>query len=206
LEIEVNWRLIILLIILAVIVLAGLFLVPHFWTASQEPVAEVTPTVIDKSPVQEIVAKPVDIEFRNESEWQVDGVEECLPKLKLWLSDRYPLTSLTVVLTDTVRADMVLIVQQSAPDTPEAEVAGVCEEKNSNELICTTAVKQGVESENLDVAMTVEVAWLIQEFYRPKTKESWEKLQSNQTGLEMFQPLIIKENDQWVSDCLHLAR
>ena len=205
-EIEVNWRVVILLVILAAIVLAGLFLAPRFLVADKKPVAEITPVVTDAPPVQKVVANPVDIAFRNESAWQVTGVEECLPKLQSWLGDRYPITNLTVVMTDTVSSDMVLATQQSAPNSMDAEVAGICVERSEGDLACNIAVMQGNESDNLNVAAIVEIAWLIQEFYRPKTKASWEELQHQKQGFEAFQPLIIKENDQWTSDCLHLAR
>jgi len=206
LEIEVNWRAVILLIILAVIVVAGLFLAPRFRVSGRKRGAETTAVATDAPSTQEVVANPIDIEFQNDSSWRVTGIDECLPKFKNWLGDQYPLASLTVVMTDTVNADMVLATRQSGSNAPDAEVTGECAEENKDNLICNIAVKQGEESDNLDVAATVEIAWLVQEFYRPKTKDSWEKLQHQKQGFEAFQPLITMEDNQWTSDCLHLTR
>ncbi len=208
-EVEFNWRVIFLVFILAMLILAGLILVPHFLASSRNPVVEVTSVVTDTPLAQEVVANPVDIEFRNESDWQVSGVEECLPRLKSWLGDRYPLSSLTVVMTNTVTPEMAVgIVVPDKDDKKTARLKGICKNENgdSDALVCVMAVKQGGPGNELSVAATVEMAWLIQEFYRPKTKSSWEEIQNQKQGFEIFQPLIIKEDNQWVSDCLHLAR
>ena len=202
-EIEVNWRRLFLIIgIIALVILAAVF-VPRFMNRSPvqatEAVATVTPT-----PAHQKVVANVDITLDNRSEWKIEGWDECLPMLSAWIGEQYPLQSLTVVVTDTVSPDMVLGVSQTGGDEHKATVYGKYEEKDDQGLNLTVAIKQGEPGNNLDTAMTVEIAWLVQEFYRPKTKESWQK--SQHEGLEIFQPLIHKENDQWVSDCLHLTR
>ncbi len=207
-EIEVNWRAVILLVILVAIVLAGLFLAPRFLVAGKKPVAETTPVVTDTPPVQEVVANPVDIEFHNESAWQVTGVEECLPKLQSWLGDRYQVESITFVITNTVTANMA--VGTVFPDPreswpPDVSVKGICEEEAANQLTCIIGVEKGGPGPKLDMAASVEMAQLVADFYRPRTKEAWSAWTKNWKW-ENFQPLIIKENDQWTSDCLHLAR
>ena len=202
-EIEVNWRRLFLIIgIIALVILAAVF-VPRFMNRSPvqatEAVATITPT-----PAHQKVVANVDITLDNRSEWKIEGWDECLPMLSAWIGEQYPLQSLTVVVTNTVSPDMVLGVSQTGGDEPEATVFGKYEEKDDQGLNLTVAVKQGEPGNNLDTAMTVEIAWLVREFYRPKTKEAWQK--SQHEGLAVFRPLIHKEDEQWVSDCLHLTR
>ena len=201
-EIEVNWtRLFLIIGIVALIILALVF-VPRF--LNRPPVEATENATATPTPAPQKVIANMDITLDNHSEWQIEGLDECLSKLSAWIGEQYPLQSMTVVVTDTASPDMVMGVSQTGGDEPKATVYGKYEEDGDQGLNLTVAVKQGKPGNNLDTAMTVAIAWLVREFYRPKTKEAWQK--SQHEGLEVFQPLIHKESDQWVSDCLHLTR
>jgi len=202
LEVEFNWKRLFLfgaLLILAVALFVIWSVAPGMLFAKN---AKTPTTMPASSATQQIVASDVDINIDNQSSWKVEGVDACLPALKAWLGD-YPLESLTVVFTDTVTPEMALSVLQSGKGHPDADVTGQCEEREAYHILCTLAIKQGEPSSNLDVAITVEMAWLVKEFYRPKTKEAWES-QTEKNTLPDFQPLIKKENDEWISQCLHV--
>ena len=206
-EIEVNWRRLFLIIgIIALVILAAVF-VPRFMNRpsvqATEAVATVTPT-----PAHQKVVANVDITLDNRSEWKIEGWDECLPMLSAWIGEQYPLQSLTVVVTDTVTSDMA--VSAVFPDPreswpPDVSVNGKCIEKDQNKLTCIIGVKKGNPGPTLDMLATVEIAQIVADHYRSKTKKAWEKWSQNWKW-ENFQPLIHKENDQWVSDCLHLTR
>ena len=200
-EVEFNWRMLFLLLLLAAVISGAVLLAPHF-AGKPSPTPTVERAELDTP--QKIVANPIQVQFQNDSSWQVNGVQTCLPQLKIWLGD-YPLKNLTVIITDTVSADMALGVTQSSEGTPDAKVKGKCEEKAQDELTCFIAVMQGEPSANLDVAVTVGIVSLIQDFYRPRTKDAW-KNQIGKDFLTNFQPLIAKENGEWISNCLHLTR
>lgn len=199
-EVEFNWKRIFVIIVIIALV-AGAFALWRFSPTvhTAKKVSSITPTPAPPK----VVASNININLENQSGWKVEGLEACLPKLNAWL-DRYPLESLTVVITDTASPDMVIGVTQTSENEPKATVFGKYEEIDGQHLNLIIAVKEGEPSDNLNVAMTVETAWLVREYFRPKTKEAWN--QRNQEGLEVFQPLIHKENSQWVSDCLHLDR
>ena len=198
-EVEFDKKRFFLVIFLLAIIAGGILLWPTL--SSSLPALGKTQNTPTPTTGQKVVASKVDITIQNKSAWQVSGVGECLPTLDAWLAD-YPLKSLTVVITDTVSADMTLGVTQSGQGVSDAKVKGKCEEMAKDELTCFIAIQQGEPAPNLDVAATVEVATLIQDFYRPKTKSAWE----NQDGniLSTFQPLIEMENNVWKSNCLHL--
>ena len=201
-EVEFNRRGFALIALIAVLLVVGAYVLwPQLQPSNltDADMASIKATLI---PEQKIVASDLEINFDNQSSWQVEGVEECLPLLTEWL-DGYPLQSLNVVITDTVDSEMVLGVVQSGQNAPDARVRGRCEEQTPNELSCFMAVEQGEPGPNLDVAATVEVALLVQDYFRPRTQSAW-KNQKN--GLEQFQPLIHQEGDEWKSNCLHLTR
>ncbi len=204
-EIEFNRRTLILIIAITTLLLATVFLLIRMRPNSAPATRHHALTPTRPSSSQKAAAGNSHIDFVNQSAWQVTGVDACLPKLEAWLGNRYPLQKLTVAITDTVRDGMTLAVQQSGDDgASDAIVRGKCEAAKEKAVICTLAVAQGRPGRNLDVAATVAIAWLVEDFYRPKTKTAWR--QPNQGGLEAFQPLISKENGSWQSDCLHLVR
>ena len=199
-EIEVNRKRLFLIVgILALIILAAV-LAPRLNRSpvrATEALATATPT-----PAHQKVVANVDITLNNQSQWQVEGWDECLPKLQTWIGEQYPLQRLTVVITDTVSPDMVIGVKQTEGSGPDAAVKGKYE-KTEDGLTLTIAVTEGESGDKLDVALTVETALLVQEYARPKTRAAWN---NHRNGLEQFRPLISKEKDQWISQCLHLAR
>ena len=204
-EIEVNWRRFILIVLAIALVGGGAFVaLPQLQNRNQadDELADLKATLVPER--QKIVASDLKINFENRSSWQVEGVEECLPLLSAWLNG-YPLETLSVVITDTVSPDMTLGVVQSGQNSPDAKVRGKCEDSTENELVCFMAVEQGEPSPNLDVAATMEIAWLVKDFYRPKTKDAWNR-QAEKNVMADFQPLIKMENEEWKSNCLHLTR
>jgi len=205
LEIEFPRRahlLIALITLIAVLLLAGVLLLSQFGSG-EKMVLFSRPTPTASAP--KVVADEKGVQIVNQSAWQIEGVEDCLPQFSAWLNDLYPVPNLTVVVTDTVTDDMVVVVRQSGRNgAPDAAVAGTCEPDGGQGARCTIAIQQGEPSPNLDVAATVEMVWLVQEFYRPRTRKAWNQGQS--TGLAAFRPLIHQEGEQWQSDCLHLTR
>jgi len=197
LEIEFNWRKLLFFVFIALILGGALLLLPRYLSDKLNT---------HSAAINNQNAHSVAIKVDNQSAWRIEGVNDCLPKLSAWMGEKSPVENLTVIVTDTVSADMAVAVQQSGhAGNPDAEVTGKCEKTEADNVLCTIAVKRGSTSPNLDVAATVEIAWLVQEFYRPKTKAAWEKAQL-QNGLDVFQPLIHQEDEQWISDCLHIAR
>ena len=199
-EVEFIWKRI-FVIILIIALVAGYF---ALWQALPTAhMAKKSSSITPTPAPPKVVASDINIRLENQSGWKVEGLDACLPKLNAWL-DQYPLESLTVVITDTVSPDMVIGVTQTSENEPKATVFGKYEEIDGQDLNLIVAVKEGEPGDNLDVAMTVETALLVQDHFRPRTKNDWS--QNEQEGLEVFQPLIHKENSQWVSDCLHLDR
>ena len=205
-EIEVNWRRLFLIIgIIALAILAVVF-IPRFPNRSPVQATEAVATGTPTSAPQKVVAN-VNITLDNQSQWKVDGLDECLPKLSAWIGEQYPLQSLTVIITDTVTSDMA--VSAVFPDPreswpPDVSVNGKCSEKDRGYLTCVVGVKKGAPGPTLDMLASVELAQLVADYYRPKTKKAWKEWSQNWKW-ENFQPLIHKENDQWVSNCLHLT-
>ena len=208
-EIEINWRRFILIVLAIALVGGGAFVaLPQLQNRNQadDELADLKATLVPER--QKIVASDLKINFENRSSWQVEGVEECLPLLNDWLGEQYPLQSLAVIITDTVTSDMA--VSTVFPDPreswpPDASVNGKCNEKDIGYLTCVVGVKKGAPGPTLDMLVSVELAQLVADYYRPKTKKAWEEWTKNWKW-ENFQPLIHKEGDQWVSDCLHLIR
>ena len=200
-EVEINWRRLILISFLAAMLIVAAYAVPRMLSTRESNAALSTSTPSSPSE-QKVAASEVTIHFDNQSAWKLNGVEACLPKLQAWIGEQYPLQKLAVVITDTVSPDMVIGVRQTGGDEPDAIVRGKYEETEDG-LILTIAVVEGEPGDNLDVALTVETALLAQEYARPKTKAAWK---NQQNGLDRFRPLISKEEDQWTSRCLHLAR
>ena len=201
-EVEFNRRSFTMLILVIALVGGAFIALPrlHDRYQADEELAGLKATQVPER--QKVVASDLEINFENQSSWQIEGVEECLPLLNAWLSD-YSLQQLTIVMTDTVTDDMVIGVRQSGKDAPDASVTGMYQETDQGLKLVITVEEGQPGSANLDVAVTVETALLVQEYFRPKTKETW---RNRQNGLEQFQPLIHKEGDEWKSNCLHLTR
>ena len=203
-EVELNWRRFALIALIASLLVGGAYIL---WPRLQSNIQANTDMEAIKAtlvPGQKIVANKLNINFENQSSWKVEGIETCLPKLSAWIGERYPLQTLTIMITDTVSPDMAISVQQSRETEPDALVTGKYEETENQGLTLTIAVKEGKPgSTNLDVAVTVEAAALVYDYFRPRTQEY---LKSQKDGLKQFQPLIRKEDGQWISDCLHLTR
>ena len=204
-EVEFNWKRLFLfgaLLILAVALFVIWSVAPGMLFAKN---AKTPTTMPASSATQQIVVSDVDINIDNQSSWKVEGVDECLPKLQTWLGD-YPLESLTVVFTDTVTPDMAVSAvfpdpQESWP--PDYSVRGQCDEVASGKLTCTIGVEKGNQGKVLDMLTTVEVAQLVADYYRPRTKEAAKNWTKNWKW-KNFEPLIKKENDEWTSQCLHV--
>jgi hypothetical protein len=207
LEINLNRRTLAQGVILIILLLAGFFFLHQIRPGGNPPLADDALAPTHTPPPQTVAGSDLAIDFVNQSAWQVNGVDACLPELSVWLESRYPIRKLTIVVTDAESEKMALAVRQSGENgAPDAEVAGKCTAAKANELTCSIVIKEGDPSPNLDVAATVELAWLLREFYRPKTRDAWNKLQSDKDGLESYQPLISKEGGRWRSNCLHLTR
>jgi len=206
LEVEFNAKRFFLIIIVIVIVAGGAFILwlgmSNMRTATSGATPSATPTLSQK------VVANLEIDLDNQSSWKVSGVDECLPKLNDWLDDKYPVKSLTVVITDTVTPDMTLGAAYPHPlldhADPEAIVVGNCQESGNNGLSCQMAVQKGDQGESLDVAASVEIVQLVQWHFRPKTKKGWAEWQKNWKW-ENYRPIIEKEGAQWQSACLHLT-
>ena len=205
-EVELNWHRFALIALIASLLVGGAYFLWPRLPSNTQVTADMEAVKATVVPRQKVVANNLNGNFENQSSWKVEGIETCLPKLSAWIGERYPLQTITIVITDTVSPDMVIGVKQSGQNAPNAVVMGKHKKNEEEEggLVLTIAIKEGKpETANLDVAITVEMAALVYDYFRPKTKGAWE---NQNDGLEQFQPLIRKEDGQWISDCLHLTR
>ena len=209
-EVEVRARTLVMGAIVVVLALAGL-LVLTFSSGEKERAGGRAPVRAAAAPTPTAAPRVrVVVENRSE-EWEVHGLDECLPKLRSWLERRgYPLRSVTLVVTDTVTPEMAVSTVWPDPRDawpPTHEVSGVCRGDPASPE-CVLAVEKGEPGPTLALIASVELANVVYDFYRPRRQGLVdENGRIKEWGWELFTPLIEKQEDgTWRSACISLSR
>ena len=140
--------------------------------------------------------------FHDESEtwtWQ----NACADELARFVTGNgFPVSQLTITLVDE-DADLPLGVAYPAAGAPEALALTTCTEADGG-LACQVTVGNGAPGDALDTAVATALGYGVREYFRVKTRESWNEKQPWRWA--EFVPLIEQDGDVWRSVCLEVEK
>jgi hypothetical protein len=166
---------------------------------SEWPAPPLGPTLGDPPPTH-VDAAPVAITFIDESRaWTWSN--RCQVALGRFIADNnYPLRQVTLSLVDS-DPTLPLGVVYPDPAEPDALVFTGCRQQGEG-LACQVSLGAGRPGSSLDTAMTVALAYGIQEHFRPRTRELWEA--GRGWDWAVYQPLVEQAGTVWLSTCMEV--
>ena len=124
--------------------------------------------------------------------------------LEVYLSKRYPMRPQMRSLEVTLVDDPTLSLGVAYPELSDAAAIAQSDCEGANgELFCSVGVGLGEAGDELDMVVTAALAYAIQEFHRPKSRQDWEA--QSAWDWSVFTPLIEDKEGAWHSNCLTLS-
>lgn len=167
----------------------------HYTPPADGIPADAEPLILDFSPETLQAVPELDRCSEAIAAWvqaKLGSIQEAKVKIEYHASLDFPTAS---------REEGIYVAGFGVPFGSKAAKMWVRCEKGNGEILCKVAREGKIGEEEFRTHAVIAVANGVYNFFMPHTKEQYEKLRK-EWGYEFFRPLIRREGDRWVADCI----